>query len=333
MTHKNILVLGGTGFIGRCLVDGLAAQGRRICVPTRRRARGRELLVLPTVEVVEADITNPSTLQALVQGRDAVINAVGILHESAASGASAASADPNGRYGAGFAGVHVQLPRNVVAACQQAGVGRLLHISALGADANAPSAYLRSKADGERVVREASAIASTVFRPSVVFGPGDSLLNLFASLAAWLPVVPIVQPKARLQPVSVHDLATAMCTALDEPATFGKSYEICGPGIYTMRELAQFAVRAAGHRRPVLGLPGPLAYAMALVSELAPGPTLLSRDNLRTASVDMVASQQPYVPAPELGMHPSALEPEAALFLAGMHPRSRFGGFRARARR
>lgn len=333
MTYQNILVLGGTGFVGRCLVDGLAAQGRKVCVPTRRRDRGRELLVLPTVEVVQADIGDPSTLRELLVGRDAVINTVGILHDpGSATAVSSASSPPRG-YGPGFAAAHVQLPRNLVAACQQTGVRRLLHISALGARADGPSAYLRSKAEGEQIVREASEIATTVFRPSVVFGAGDHFLNLFAALAAWLPVLLIGRAQARMQPVWVHDLAGAMCTALDERASFGKSYEICGPAVYTLRELVQFAARAAGHPRPVIGLPDPLAYVLARSFELLPGPTLLSRDNLRSLTIDSVASQQPYEPAPELGMRPAPLEPEAALYLAGMHPRSRYGGFRARARR
>ncbi|HYA65781.1 MAG TPA: complex I NDUFA9 subunit family protein [Burkholderiaceae bacterium] len=334
MTYRNILVLGGTGFVGQHLVDCLVAQGRRVCVPTRRRARGRDLLVLPTVEVVEADITDGSTLRALLADKDAVINTVGILHESSAAAPGGAATDPSaGRYGRAFAAVHVNLPRSLVAACQQAGVGRLLHISALGADVHAPSAYLRSKAEGERIVREASQMASTVFRPSVVFGPGDSFLSLFARLAAWVPVLLTPRPQSRMQPVWVRDLAGAMCTALDARATFGKGYEICGPGIYTLRELMQFAARTGGHPRPVIGLPDALAYPLAFLSELLPGPTLLSRDNLRSLGVDSVASEQPYLPAPELGMHPTPLEPEAALYLAGLHPRSRFGGFRARARR
>ena len=335
MAYQNILILGGTGFIGRCLVDALVAQGRRVCVPTRRRARARDLLVLPTVEVVEADIGEGSVLRALLSGRDAVINVVGILHDSDAVLAKGVAPDPKaaGRYGSGFAAAHVYLPRSLIDACSQSGVERLLHISALGADPNGPSAYLRSKGDGEKIVREAQGIATTVFRPSVVFGADDNFLNLFAALAAWLPVLIIGRPQARMQPVWVRDLVAAMSTALDEPSTFGQCYEICGPTIYTLRELVQFAARAAGHPRPVIGLPDPLAYVMASCFELLPGPTLLSRDNLRSLTVDNVARQQPYVPAPELGLHPAPLEPEAALFLAGMHPRSRFGGFRARARR
>jgi len=335
MTYKNILVLGGTGFIGQCLVDLLAAQGRRVCVPTRRRERGRELLVLPSVEVVEADIGDPASLAALLAGRDAVINLVGILHDS---GAAPRPGMPAGtpatrRYGAAFAAAHVDVPRRLVTACREQAVERVLHVSALGADADGPSAYLRSKADGERVICDAPGIAATVFRPSVVFGSGDHFLNLFATLAAWLPILLIGRPQTRMQPVWVRDLAGAISTALDARATFGQTYEICGPTIYTLQELVQFAARAAGHPRPVVGLPDFLAQALALGFELLPGPTLLSRDNLRSLQIDNIASVQPYQPAPELALHPAPLEPEAALFLAGMHPRTRYDGFRARARR
>jgi NADH dehydrogenase len=328
MTYQNILVLGGTGFVGQSLVERLVAQGRTVCVPTRRRAHARELLVLPTVEVVEADIHDAAVLRGLLAGRDAVINLVGILHDpgrpTPASG---------GRYGAGFAAAHVALPQALAAACQETGVRRLLHVSALGADPSGPSGYLRSKGDGERALRTAHGLDATVFRPSVVFGRGDRFLNLFAALAALAPVLFIGGAQSRMQPVWVQDLSAAMAHVLDARETAGQAYEVCGPAIYTLRELVAFAAQAAGHPRPVVGLPAPLAMAMAAVLERLPGPTLLSRDNLRSLSVDCIASVQPYQPAPELGMHPAPLEPEASLYLSGLHPRTRFSGFRARAGR
>jgi NADH dehydrogenase len=328
MTHQNILVLGGTGFIGQSLVDRLAAEGRRICVPTRRRANGRELLVLPTVDVVEADIHDPAVLRGLVAGRDAVVNLVGILHDT-----GRATAASGGRYGAAFAAAHVELPRALAAACRDLGVRRLIHMSALGADPAGPSAYLRSKGDGERAVRDVAGLATTIFQPSVVFGNDDHFLNLFAGLAALLPVLFIGGARARMQPVWVQDLTRAMAGAIDNRATVGRSYEICGPAIYTLGELVAFAARAAGRPRPVVGLPAPAAALMATAFELLPGPTLLSRDNLRSLRVDSIASVQPYRPAPELDMQPAPLEPEATLYLSGLHPRTRFGGFRARAGR
>jgi uncharacterized protein YbjT (DUF2867 family) len=323
---KNILVLGGSGFIGRHLVDRLVAQDCAVCVPTRRRAYARELLVLPTVEVVEADILDPAVLARLVAGRDAVINLVGILHDT--GGARAGSA-----YGPSFAATHVTLVKNLVEACRRQGVARLVHVSALGASPQGPSGYLRSKGEGERVVGAAADLQWTILRPSVVFGPDDEFLNLFARLAAWLPVLAIGGADCRIQPVAVADVATAICHALFERATYGRGYELCGPAIYTLRELAQFAARASGHPRLVIGLPGPIAQLAALFFELLPGPTILSRDSLRTLQVDSVSSVQPYRPADELGVHPTPMEPQASLYLAGMHPRTRMDAFRAHARR
>lgn len=316
MTNQDILVLGGAGFIGRCLVDRLVAQGRKVCVPTRRRAAARSLWVLPSVEVVEADVGDAATLARLLAGRDAVINLVGILHGTDKQ----------------FAAAHVELPRALVAACQAQGVKRLLHVSALGADPQGPSAYLRSKGEGERIVR-AAPLAWTVLRPSVVFGEGDSFLALFARLARWLPLLPIGGGSARMQPVWVQDLVTAMCSALDSSLAARRSYEVCGPTVYTLAELVRFAARASGHPRAVISLPGWAASAMARLFALLPVPAPFTPDDLRTLSVDSVASSQPYQPAPELAFRPAPLEPEAALYLSGLHPRTRFDGFRARARR
>ena len=333
MTHHRLLVLGGTGFIGRALVQALAGTGAALRVVTRRRVHARELLVLPSVEVVEADPYDAAVLHGLLEGCDGAINLVGVLHDRDGRGdgrARGVAGGASGRYGRGFAAAHVELPRRLVAACQERRVRRLLHVGALGAAADAPSAYLRSKADGTRLVLEAPALNATVFAPSVVFGAGDRFLNLFAGLAAIAPFVPLGGAQARLQPVWVQDLVTAMRCALDQPATYGRSYEICGPRIYTLAELVRFAARAAGHPRMVVALPPLLARWQALLLESLPGPTLLSRDNLLSLQVDNIATVQPYVPAPELGFRPAPLEPLMAPLLAGGHPRSRFGAWRAR---
>jgi NADH dehydrogenase len=211
-------------------------------------------------------------------------------------------------------------------------VQRLLHMSALGADANGPSMYQRSKGRGEAVVR-ASALQWTIFQPSVVFGVEDRFLNLFAKLAAFAPVLPLAGADVRFQPVWVEDVAHAFVQALDNPATVGKSYELVGPKVYTLRELVSFAARAAGHARPVIDLPMALATVQARLMELLPGEPLMSRDNLASMQRDNIASTQPYVPPPELDLRLTPMEPEASLYLAGKHPRTRFGGFRTRAGR
>jgi NADH dehydrogenase len=316
MRHTNVLVLGGSGFIGRYVVNLLVARGCRVLVPARRRDRARHLIMLPTCDVVDANVMDDATLDRLVARQDVVINLVGILHGTDQQ----------------FQRVHADLPRRLVAACGKHRVGRLLHISALGVSESAPSMYLRSKAAGEAHVR-ASTLAWTVFRPSVVFGVEDRFLNLFARLAAWFLVLPIGGAQAKFQPVWVEDVARAIVNALDNETTFGKVYELAGPRIYTLRELVEFAAKASGHPRPVVALPAGLARLQARVMELLPGNPLLSRDNLDSLKIDSVASQQPYVPAPELGIRLTPMEPEAAFYLAGMHPRTRFNAMRARARR
>jgi len=319
--YSNLLVIGGAGFLGRHVVNRLAARGFRIAVPTRNRARARHLIMLPTVDVVEANVHDDAQLDRLVAGSDAVVNLVGILQGSRGT-----------PYGPEFARAHVELPRRIVHSCTSNGVRRYLHMSSLGADPKGDSMYQRSKGDGEALVR-ASGLDWTIFQPSVVFGPEDRFLNTFAALSAIAPVLPIAGAATRFQPIYVGDVADACVNALEGRATFGRAYELAGPRIYTLKELVQFAARAAGHPRPVLGLPDSLARAQAILMELAPGEPLLSRDNLDSMKRDNIASTQPYVPPPELGIELHPMEAEAALYLAGQNTRSHLGAFRARARR
>jgi NADH dehydrogenase len=316
MRHSNVLVIGGAGFVGRYIVNELVGRGCRVLVPSRRRDKAKHLIMLPTCDVVEASVHDDAALETLVEGRDAVVNLVGILHGSEAQ----------------FEQAHSGLTRRVLAACARARVRRYLHMSALGADPNGPSMYQRSKGRAEQAVRE-SKLAWTIFQPSVIFGAEDSFLNMFARLAAIAPVLPIGGAEVKFQPVWVEDVSRAFVNSLDNEVTIGRSYELCGPKVYTLRELVKFAAEAAGHRRPVVALPNGIARLQARLMELAPGEPLLSVDNLDSMKRDNVASRQPYAPAPELGITATPMEPEASLYLAGLHPRTRFGGFRARARR
>jgi NADH dehydrogenase len=318
---NKILVIGGAGFVGRHIVARLVGQGLRVTVPTRHRARAGHLILLPTVEVVESDVSNDDALDLLLRDHDAVINLVGILQGSRGT-----------PYGREFARAHVELPKRIVAGCTRHGVGRYLHMSALGADPQGPSMYQRSKGDGEAAVR-ASSLDWTIFQPSVIFGPEDRFLNTFATLAKVFPVLPIGGADVRFQPVWIGDVAQAFVNALDNRATYRKSYELVGPRVYTLRELVQFAAAASGHPRPVLALPGGIAQLQARMMELAPGEPLMSRDNLDSMKVDNIASRQPYVPAPELGITPTAMEAEAPRYLSGQTVRTRLDAFRARARR
>ena len=324
MNRSNILVIGGAGFIGSHIVARLTARGLRVTVPTRRRARARHLILLPTIDVVECDIHDDVVLSSLIRGKDAVINLIGVLHGS--------QGKPGAPYGREFADSHVDLPRRIVAACVARGVERLLHMSALGADPGGPSMYQRSKGDGDEIV-QGSPLAWTIFRPSVVFGPEDRFLNLFATLAKYFPLLPIGGADARFQPVWVGDVAAAFLNALDNRATFRRIFELAGPQVYRLRELVAFAAAASGHPRPVLGLPAALARVQALLMELLPGEPLMSRDNLDSMKVDNVATEQPFRPAPELAIQMTPLEAEAPAYLSRSHARSRFGLYRARAGR
>ncbi len=302
--YPSLLVIGGSGFIGSHLVAQLVARDYNVLVPTRHEENARDLLVLPNVVIQEADVHDPAQLRPLMDGVDAVINLVGILHGKPASG--------NDRYGADFARAHVELPRKIVAACVAAGVTRLLHMSALGADRDAPSMYLRSKADGEAAAAASPAVSATIFRPAVVFGDGDHFLNMFATLQKILPVIPLGGADAKFQPVFVGDVATAYIHALENEQTRGHVYELAGPRVYTLRELVELAGDMSGHHHPVVGLPPSLARLQAWFLEHAPGGPIMSRDNLASMEVDNVA-RQPI--AAELDITPTPLEAVAPDYL------------------
>ncbi len=317
---KNILLLGGSGFLGTRLAHGLAAQGACLSVPTRHRERARHLLVLPTIDVIETDIHDPGRLAALLAGQDAVINLVGVLHSRHGL-----------PYGADFARAHVELPGKLADACRASGVRRVLHVSALNADPKGPSQYLRSKGEGEAVLRAAgNALDLTIVRPSVMFGAEDRFLNLFADLQRRLPLLPLGHLAARFQPVFVEDVARVLQKSLALPHSIGQILACCGPQVYTLEELVRYAGLLSGCPRPLLPLPGALARIQAGLAELLPNPAL-SVDNLDSMDVDSVCPPGE-APLP-FGLTPTPLEAVAPAYLAAHMLRRRFDGFRLKARR
>lgn len=314
----DILLIGGSGFVGSAVARRLHAAGARVTVPTRRRERAKHLLVLPTVEVVEADVHDDGTLSRLLAGRDAVINLVGILKGGEGS-----------PYGKGFARAHVDLPGRIARAALAAGVPRMVQMSALRAAADAPSGYLRSKAAGEAAVRScAPGLGVTILRPSVIFGRGDSFLTLFARLLRMAPVVPLACPDALFQPVWVEDVAAAAVASLAHPESAGDAYDLGGPKRYALRQLVDYAGSIAGHRRPILGLPPALSYLQALAMEWLPGGPM-TRDNVRSMSLPSTCPDGSTFP---FGIRPRALEAVAPDYL-GPAPPGSFDTLRTRAGR
>jgi NADH dehydrogenase len=306
MTHPapNVLVLGGTGFVGRHVCEKLQRAGCRITVPTRHAINARHIQHLPRLTVVEASVHDEAALTKLLSGHQAVVNLVAILHGSEAA----------------FERTHVQLPSLLARACEKAGVRRVIHVSALGVSTDSPSRYQRSKARGEQVLRD-SGLDLTVLRPSVIFGAGDRFLNLFARLQALFPVVPLAGASARFQPVWVEDVASAVVTSLKSD-TVGKTFDCVGPDVMTLADLVRAAGRYGSRQRPILPLPVALGRLQARLMELAPGEPLMSRDNLDAMSVDNVATGQ-WPDLAALGIAASGIGAIAPTYLSGQPARGR----------
>ena len=275
--QMNICVLGGTGFVGTALVNRLSDAGHWVRVPTRHPDRHQALQVLPTVRLIRADVHDRRDLDRLVEGMDAVVNLVGILNE-------------HGRNT--FQRAHVQLTAKLIDALKAGRVRRLLHMSSLGADPHGPSRYLRSKAEAEALVHAASAqVDFTIFRPSVIFGPDDSLTHRFAGLLrlshGWLP---LARAQARFAPVYVGDVTTAFVHALSTRSTIGQTYELGGPQIMTLERLVRTTAAVAGLPCHLFGLPDPLARLQGVILGCLPGKPF-TLDNFRSLMRDSVCAE------------------------------------------
>ncbi len=316
MNKQQICIIGGSGFVGLHLCARLVKQGYRIRVLTRNAEAAKDLRVLPGVELRQADVHDPAALAAQLQNQTAVINLAGILNEH--------------RQG-GFQAAHVELPRRIIAACQTAGVRRLLHMSALKADmAEPPSEYLRSKGEGERLVLAADDLDATVFRPSVIFGPEDQFFNRFARLLATAPgVFPLACAEARFAPVYVGDVAEAFTRALRIKETIGQGYELCGPKPYSLHEIVDYVARLSGHRRYIIALGPRLSRLQARIMEFLPGKPF-TRDNYRSTLCDSLCKSR----FPEIfGITPTPVEAIVPGYLGPREHNHYLSRLRQRARR
>jgi uncharacterized protein YbjT (DUF2867 family) len=318
MRLLSIVVLGGTGFLGTRLVARLIKDGHRVTVLSRDREQHKHLFVLPGLTLVNCDVYQEAQLSERFRGQDVIVNLVGILNE-------------RGFGGTGFRRAHTQLTQNVLQAARSAGVTRLLHVSALKAGIDAPSHYLRSKGEAEKLIRDQpAALDWTLFKPSVMFGPGDSFLNRFAGLLATIPwVFPLAKPNARLQPVLVDDVVDALLRSLHGGASSHQTYELGGPKVYTLREVVELVANLTGRQRRIIGLPNFAARVQALIMDFVPGRPF-SSDNYRSLTVDSVCSEDGFA---RLGIRPQSMAASARYFLGAEEDNARLSHNRAAAGR
>tara|TARA_Y100000385_G_scaffold278321_1_gene326444 strand:- start:136 stop:1107 length:972 start_codon:yes stop_codon:yes gene_type:complete len=271
-TQKTVLILGGSGFVGRYLTEALSTAGFRIRIPTRNRERVKgAFIVLPNVELLQTNITKLENLDSLIKGVDIVVNCIGILHESEKND---------------FFKFHEQLVEQIVSSCNRGKVNRFIHISALKCSSSAPSAYLRSKAAGEHMITSKlnTSTAQHILRPSVIFGNGDSFLTMFAELSKWLPFIPLAMPKAKFQPIFIGDLIQLIMRCVNG-SEHRQLIEVCGPKQYELIELVNYASTFGRLRPIVLPIPNWAAYLQAMTFE-ALNLNLITRDNLASMSLD-----------------------------------------------
>lgn len=316
---RKIAILGGSGFVGRHLAAHLVEQGWWVRILSRQREQNRQMLVLPTAEVVTVDVYNHDALSQAISDCEVVVNLVGILNETANDGT-------------GFRKAHITLTENVIDACRTAGVKRLLHMSALNADAEkGRSHYLRTKGEAQNLVLAATDLNSTVFRPSVIFGHDDSFFNRFAGLLRLIPFfLPLGSPHARFAPVWVNDVVQAMINSIYTSESIGQAYDLCGPKIYTLRELVEMTKQFIGVKRIIVGLDEGSSKLQARVFNTLPGK-LISIDNYNSLQQDSVCPDNHLA---LLGIEPTSVEAVMPRhFSHHATPRTLYSQFRCRAGR
>ncbi|MET3931911.1 uncharacterized protein YbjT (DUF2867 family) [Lysobacter sp. OAE881] len=298
MTQRHVVILGGTGFVGRHLVARLLQGGDRVTVLSRGADAAKRRLKPQGASLIEGDVADADFLAAVLDDADAVVNLIGILNEK-------------GDRGDGFERVFVGITDALIDAMQRMGVRRLLQMSALNAG-RGESHYLQARGRAEQHVRT-SGLDWTLLRPSVIAGPGDGLFCRFDGLLKFAPVLPIGRADARFQPVWVGDVVEAFAKTLDEPRSIGQSYDLVGPDVMTLKQIVKLAARGRGRHRVVLGLPTSLGKLQAEVGEWLPGKPI-SRDNWRSLQLDSVSMEDGLR---RLNLTPTPVEPKLAEILAG----------------
>lgn len=310
MKIQKLCVLGGTGFVGQHLVARLANQGHHIKILSRHPQRHRHISLMPNTELIGADVHDLNMLLKYFSGCDAIINLVGILHEQGTQH---------------FKTVHAELPGKVIEACRTTGVKRLLHMSALHANAaSGPSQYLLTKGQGEQTVLQAQDLQVTCFKPSIIFGPDDNFYNQFAGMLKIFPVLPLACPKTQFAPVYVGDVVRAFVIALENDATIGKSYELCGPRAYTFREIVEDIARMLGLKRRIVGLPDSLARLQGKVLGWLP-VKIFTTDNYLSLQVDSVCGSNGFA---ALGITPRSVESIMPMYFAHQFQRRSYDALR-----
>jgi len=305
-----IVLLGATGFVGHHLLPELSAAGHQCLVLCRYMPGCRDLALVPGVELRQADVHDSGVLKEQLEGADAVINMVGILNES-------------GRNGKGFHRAHVELTEKLIEACREKGVRRLLQLSALNAG-KGDSHYLASKGQAEDLIRQATDLDSTIIQPSVIFGEGDAFFNRFASLLAFVPVLPLACPQARLQPVWVGDVVKAMTIVLEDSETAGRTLVMVGPREYSLRELVEWTARTAGLKRRIVGLPDAASRLQGWLMDFVPGKPF-SSDNYRSLQIDNTSTENSLW---SFGIRPHSLESIVPAYLGNSIHQDHLSRFR-----
>ncbi len=320
MRIESIGIFGGTGFVGASVANDLVELGLNLRIFTRSRERARHLWLLPNTHIIETARYDETGIAEQLAGCDAVINLAGILNEK-------------GDDGSGFRRVHTELTHAIIKACFDTGVKRYLHMSALNADPFGPSYYLRTKGEAENAAMAAhdEGLPTTVFRPSVIFGPNDKFFNRFARLLRISPpLFPLACARAKFQPVFVGNVSNAFVRALTDRSTFGMRYDLGGPEVKSLLEIVQYVANLSNKKMKIVPLGPVLSKAQANILEYVPGKPL-SRDNLRSASEDNVCRGENGLV--QLGIEPAAIGEIVPTYLGGKFERMRYYDLRSAARR